>query len=76
MHTLLLIQEALQKKADRMKRFGLQKHLFSGLEDSQHIMEQREARAKRFGTVLVASEGEPIKLVNRYTISLLPFHLL
>ncbi len=44
-----------------------------GLEDSPSVLEKvepktvecREARAKRFGTKLVASRGEVIQLVDR-----------
>ena len=47
-----------------MKRFG-HEMVSSEQEDPEHSVERRKARAKRFGVKLVATGGEPIKLINR-----------
>lgn len=50
-----------------MKRFGLQTPPTGvQVEEAKDCVQRREARAKRFGTKLVAARGEPIKLVDRY----------
>lgn len=49
-----------------MKRFGLQAPPTETgvLEDQEQAVKRREARAKRFGTKLVVTRGEPVKLVD------------
>lgn len=46
-----------------MKRFGFEAPPTGS--DPVLSVGRREARAKRFGTKLVAAKGEPIKLMNR-----------
>ncbi len=54
-----LDQGAVLKRAVRMKRFG-------GVVPEESSIQSREARARRFGTKLVATDGgEPIKLEDR-----------
>ncbi len=60
------MQAAVQKRAARKMRFGLEKspaRLDQG--EKEGSIQRREARAKRFGTKLVATGGEPIKLIKR-----------
>ena len=61
-------QEAALKRSQRAERFGLSKEEGEGESDGEGV-ERREARAKRFGTKLVAYKGEPIKLVDKYVIN-------
>lgn len=49
-----------------MKRFGLGGVSMLEEPNPEDSVERRKARAKRFGTKLVAAKGEPIKLVHRY----------
>ena len=53
------------KRSQRAERFGLSKdEAEEGVADVESV-ERREARAKRFGTKVVAYKGEPVKLVDK-----------
>lgn len=54
-------QEAVRQRALRAQRFGLAE----ALSEEDSLLERLGERAKRFGTKLMAHEGQPLKLVRR-----------
>ena len=62
--TCIVLQEAALKRSQRAARFGLS--MEEGEEGGSEVVEKRQARAKRFGTKLLAHHGQPIKLMDKY----------
>ena len=58
------MKEAALKRLQRAERFGLSEGEGERCANNEDPVEKREARAKRFGTKLVAYKGEPVKLVD------------
>ena len=54
------------KRSQRAARFGLSKdeEEEGGVKEGE-VVEKREARAKRFGTKLLAIQGEPVTLMDK-----------
>ena len=52
------------KRLQRAERFGLCEVVGERCPNDEGSLGKREARAKRFGTKLVAYKGEPVKLVD------------
>lgn len=54
------------KRSQRAARFGLSREEGEEGGKGSEAVEKRQARAKRFGTKLLAYQGEPIKLMDKY----------
>ena len=54
------------KRSQRAARFGLSSEEGEEGGGGRETVEKRQARAKRFGTKLLAHQGQPIKLMDKY----------
>ena len=61
----IYIQDAIRKREERAKRFGIQIDPPPQQDKPEvELIEKFKARSKRFGTELLLADGQPVKLVK------------
>lgn len=65
MNVCTYIQDAIRKREERAKRFGIQEGpTFQQDQSEVESIEKLKARSKRFGTKLLLAKGQPVKFVK------------